>query len=235
MKELSSENTARSVVFKRSRLVLEAAQEECAGTKRAHHKKGDHTVEQLEKFLVLVVNAGHQMAREMTMQISSAMPGCSIMYAPTLHLAEWILKRKPVKLVVSSPLLPDGNVGRLRKTLENMRNPPDVVVVGKASSSDASLLDGRKYGYAGSHSLSAGNKIYKSSSDENRVASLGANIRNDLNNPLQEIVAMVFVAQAAGEVSQETRQALEAIERAAKNMSGVVNGLEDKIREVVSG
>jgi signal transduction histidine kinase len=66
------------------------------------------------------------------------------------------------------------------------------------------------------------------------LSELGADIRNDLNNPLQEIVAMAFVAQAAGELSPVAEQALDAIENAAMNLSQVVNALEGKIRGVMS-
>jgi uncharacterized protein YaaW (UPF0174 family) len=60
------------------------------------------------------------------------------------------------------------------------------------------------------------------------IRSLGADLRNDLNNPLQEIVAMVFVAKASGE-SSATSTALEAIDKAAQNLAGVVKGLETRI------
>lgn len=66
-----------------------------------------------------------------------------------------------------------------------------------------------------------------------RIRALGADLRNDLNNPLQEIVAMVFVAQATGGLAQPTNQALEAIDRAAKNMATVVSKLEEEDTEVV--
>ena len=66
------------------------------------------------------------------------------------------------------------------------------------------------------------------------ISSLGADLRNDLNNPLQEIVAMLFVAKAGGPVANgPTAQALDAIDRAAKNMASVVKTLEDKIRRAV--
>jgi len=66
-----------------------------------------------------------------------------------------------------------------------------------------------------------------------QISSLGADIRNDLNNPLQEIVAMAFVATSSDGLSPIAEEALSAIQRAATNMSSVVNSLEDKIRSVV--
>ena len=65
------------------------------------------------------------------------------------------------------------------------------------------------------------------------MKNLGADIRNDLNNPLQEIVAMVFVAKASGQ-SETADKALEAISNAAQNMAVVVSTLEDKIRGIVN-
>jgi signal transduction histidine kinase len=70
-------------------------------------------------------------------------------------------------------------------------------------------------------------------SDETHISSLGADIRNDLNNPLQEIVAMAFVATSSDGLSPIAEEALSAIQRAASNMSSVVNSLEEKIRSVV--
>ena len=74
--------------------------------------------------------------------------------------------------------------------------------------------------------------IHKRRVDES-VKNLGADIRNDLNNPLQEIVAMVFVAKASGQ-SETADKALEAISNAAQNMAVVVSTLEDKIRGIVN-
>jgi hypothetical protein len=45
---------------------------------------------------------------------------------------------------------------------------------------------------------------------------------------------MVFVARAGTETSATSDVALDAIERAATNMSKLVNALEDKIRNVVA-
>jgi signal transduction histidine kinase len=69
-----------------------------------------------------------------------------------------------------------------------------------------------------------------------RITHLGADLRNDLNNPLQEIVAMAFVASAfldtndGQPLSEETDRALRAINQAAQGMAQVVNNLEQKIR-----
>ena len=109
----------------------------------------------------------------------------------------------------------------------------------------AELFERSGYEFAAMRRLSsrtaARSSVVKSSQEslpppapvDSRIRSLGADLRNDLNNPLQEIVAMVFVAQASGAVSESTGQALEAIDRAAKNMAQVVSRLEQKMLEVV--
>lgn len=178
---------------------------------------------------VLVINASQEMAKEITMQLTLGIPGCSIMYAPTVALAKWIIKRRKIDLVVSSPMLPDGGIIQLRGELAKLPSPPDVVVVGEFNMISAAALDGAGYELANLRSLGAlPGELHQ------KIQSLGADIRNDLNNPLQEIVAMVFVANATGQ-SESLGQALTAIDNAAKNMATVVKGLEDKIRLTVLG
>jgi signal transduction histidine kinase len=70
--------------------------------------------------------------------------------------------------------------------------------------------------------------------NKNALALLGADIRNDLNNPLQEIVAMAFVATSSSQLSATAEEALGAIQRAATSMASVINSLEDKIRTAVT-
>ncbi len=193
---------------------------------------------------VLVVNASQEMAKEMTMQLTLAIPACSIMYAPTIELARWILTRRKIDLVVSSAILPDGNIIKLKETFSKMATPPDVVVVGPLTAQNAKMLDSLGYQLEevkrlGKVALASSPRTVPSIPVINRpplnqaIRSLGADLRNDLNNPLQEIVAMVFVAQSGGVVSPSTTQALEAIDRAAKNMAHVVKALEDKIAHAV--
>ena len=193
---------------------------------------------------VLVINDGQEMAREITFQLTLSFPGCSITYAPTLELARWILSRRRISLIVSSPVLPDGGIGRLRDTLEQLANPPDVVVVGDIALKSAELFGRSGYEFAAVRRMGAANPNRPSRVSpppampvvqpvDSKIRSLGADLRNDLNNPLQEIVAMVFVAQATGALSESTGQALEAIDRAAKNMAQVVSKLEEKMLNVV--
>ena len=198
---------------------------------------------------VLVINDSHAMAKEITMQLTLALPGCSITYAPTIELAKWILSRRKISLVVSSPVLPDGGIARLRDSLQKLNSPPDVVVVGDLALRSAELFKESSYEFAAVRRMGgradlpapiSKNRPTAAASNQaapppvdTKIRALGADIRNDLNNPLQEIVAMVFVAQAAGALAEPTSHALEAIDKAAKNMAQVVSKLEDKIFDVV--
>ena len=184
------------------------------------------------------------MAQEITMELALRIPGCSIMYAPSSELATWILKRRALDLVVSSPILPDGGIAKLRETLERIKRPPALLVVGELRADVVAALNGSVYKCTALKRYPSGSvrtapkteagKAERPPKIQRAIANLGADIRNDLNNPLQEIVAMVFVAQAAGDSqSASTDQALSAIDRAAKNMAEVVSKLEDKIRNAV--
>jgi len=207
-----------------------------------------------EKFTVLVINSSHEMAKEITLQLTLGIPGCAIMYAPTIELAKWILRRRKIKIVVSSPVLFDGGINRLKDTLESLESPPEVVVVGNMNIHNAELFSKSRYEFSSYRRIGAAKTEHQdpkpiqapiiqrknplSSSKpapkrlDTTIKLLGADIRNDLNNPLQEIVAMVFVAQNASQ-SALTEQALTAIDAAAKNMAHVVNALEEKIRGAV--
>jgi hypothetical protein len=198
---------------------------------------------------VLVVNSSYDMAKEITMQITLSMPHCSIMYAPTLELAKLILLKRRIHLVVASSMMPDGGILGIRSTLARVQNPPDMIVVGALSTQNSEMLSRSGYQLVSARRVGSLISSRKGVVPEPAPASiikhkdaiktLGADIRNDLNNPLQAIVAMVFVAKSATAgvlpegTSPATAQALEAIDRAAQGMAKVVNGLEEKIRQVV--
>jgi hypothetical protein len=195
-----------------------------------------------QDYRVLVLNSSRGFAKEITLELTLRIPGCSIMYSPSLELAKLLLQRRKVDLVVSAPLLPDGPVSRLESLLEQMQDPPDIVVVSERSrpltwisACRYTLADCRRIGPTQVASATKPQRVPEGPSKGNAcIKELGADLRNDLNNPLQEIVAMTYVARAAGSASASTLQALEAIDRAARNMSGVVNSLEAKIRAVVA-
>lgn len=184
---------------------------------------------------VLVINASRDMAAGIRNELMTSLPGCEITFAPSIELARWILRKGNVDLVVTSPILPDGNVVKLRDTLEAMPAPPPVVIIGDMTIQAAEELGASTYTFSSVRFL--GRKEApprKRNSLNERISSLGADLRDKLNNPLQEIVAMVFVAQAGGESSRVTDSALSAIDRAAKSLAQVVNGLEDTIKEAVT-
>lgn len=184
---------------------------------------------------VLVINASQDTAQEITLELSRTLPGCSILFAPTLQLALWILKRRSIDIILSSAVLPDGHLGKLHESLELMTPPPELVIISDLTTTRAELGSHPGYRFVElrrvqSHTPYAAKTV---PSPNTQISSLGADLRNDLNNPLQEIVAMAFVATSSDGLSPIAEEALSAIQRAASNMSTVVNSLEDKIRSVV--
>lgn len=109
-----------------------------------------------------------------------------------------------------------------------METPPDIMVVGELDAYSATDL--ATSGYLFSSMRLFGTEEEEKPKAQDPVKKLGADLRNDLNNPLQEIVAMIFVAKSSNEISPATLQALEAIDNAAKGMANTVKSLEDKIR-----
>ncbi len=180
---------------------------------------------------VLVINSSAAMAKEITLAITTKMPLCSIMYAPGVDVAVWLLRKRKIDVVVSSPMLPDGGVEKLVPVCEVLSPSPDLVIVGEPEPEQIRILSsfGRvhdAHGYFSSNNSSA-----QSSFNEDPFKKLGADLRNDLNNPLQEIVAMVYVAKAGDRISPVTVQALEAIDKATKGLAETVQGLEERLRK----
>jgi signal transduction histidine kinase len=182
---------------------------------------------------VLVINASQSMAHEITLELSRTLPGSTILFAPTLSLALWILKRRQINLILSSAILPDGALGTLHQFIELMSPPPELVVISNLHSTRAELGSHPGYRFVELRRVST-RQGEERQVIQSKISELGANIRNDLNNPLQEIVAMAFVAHSSQGLSPMAEEALSAIQRAAGNMADVVNMLEDKIRVVVS-
>jgi signal transduction histidine kinase len=180
-----------------------------------------------------VINASQNMAHEITLELSRTLPGSTILFAPTLSLALWILKRRQINLILSSAILPDGALGTLHQFIELMSPPPELVVISDLHSTRAELGSHPGYRFVELRRVST-RQGDERQVIQSRISELGANIRNDLNNPLQEIVAMAFVAHSSQGLSPMAEEALSAIQRAAGNMADVVSMLEDKIRVVVS-
>ena len=190
---------------------------------------------------VLVISASHSMAHEITAELSGTLPGSTILFAPTLELALWTLKRRSIDLILSSDRLPDGPLGKLHQFLELMSPPPELVVLSDLSSTRSQITSHPGYRFVEIRRLRARDDELTNLPENqsvpslnNTISELGADLRNDLNNPLQEIVAMAFVAHASDGLSPTAEHALSAIQRAASNMEGVVNKLEEKIRGAVS-
>jgi signal transduction histidine kinase len=117
-----------------------------------------------------------------------------------------------------------------------MSPPPELVLISNLHSSRAEFGSHPGYRFVELRRLSARNAPQQpqTAGIAQKISELGADIRNDLNNPLQEIVAMAFVAHSSQGLSPVAEEALSAIQRAAGNMADLVNMLEDKIRGVVS-
>ena len=221
------ENTANNVIFLREDQIIQEGP--------AIKAKGSAM-----SCTALVINASLDMAREITIELSRAIPDCNIMFAPTLELAIWLIKRRPIDLVLTSEALPDGSLAKLHSELSDLEQPPELLVLGDFCSSSAQFTEHSAYRFVELRRLSSAIGELQGASTADAapnvkavIEELGADIRNDLNNPLQEIVAMAFVAQSSNGLSPAAEQALTAIERAAKSMSHVVNGIEDKIKSVV--
>ena len=178
-------------------------------------------------FTVLVLNSNRDMANEIASQLAARVDECNIVYAPTLETAKILLKRRKIDLIVSSPMLPDGHIARLQPLLESLSDPPDVVIFADKEKRGLELFESPSYQFLSVRQV-------KSSDQQTPLREASKEIRDALNNPLQEIVALVFVAHST-RCSQTTDRALDAIEQAAQKMAGIVWGLEEKLyRNMVS-
>lgn len=184
---------------------------------------------------VLVINSSAAMAKEITLAITLKMPLCSIMYAPGVEVAGWLLKKRRIDVVVSSPMLPDGGIEKLIPVCELLNPSPDLVIVGSPEPEQLRIINrfGRTH-QASSYfepkpQAEALPKINRPVVDI--AKRVGADIRNDINNPLQEIVAMIYVAKTGKEVSPITVEALEAIDKATKGIAATVQGIEERLRD----
>ena len=217
--------------FKRRSFILPPASSE--SIRREHSgETGDET----EFPTVLIVNSSFDMAREITGELLRRVPTANLLYAPSLELAKFMLRKRRISLVVSNSVLPDGGVLSLRESLEAIENPPDVIVVGSLSASNREILRRVGYKHVASKTLGLGTPDAEHPVPHDKVdpiRALGENLRNDLNNPLQAIVAMLFVARASSTQGTVATEAFDAIDKAAQGMAAVVKGLEEKIRRAV--
>ena len=225
-------------MIKRSKLVFRRIQSRPVNPDLLRKPEAPNPSEMVERrsehgFTVLVINSSQAMAKEITIQLSLDIPGCLIMYAPTIELAKWLLSRRDIDLVVSSDILPDGNIFKLQSVLRKMKDPPDMVVVGNVLLQSTDSLEEIGYHFSRYRCLSPESVPTEPPKLAQVITDLGQDIRHHLNNPLQAIVAMAFVAQSGKADGKVLEQALDSIEKVAKNMSTIVNGLEEKIRDAV--
>jgi hypothetical protein len=182
--------------------------------------KTDHPIEN-QAFTVLVLNSNRDMANEIASQLAAKVDECNIVYAPTLETAKILLRKRKIDLVVSSPILPDGHITRLQPLLENLSHPPDVVIFADKEKRGLDLFESPSYQFLSVRQV-------PSKDQPTPLSEASREIRDALNNPLQEIVALVFVAHTT-RCSETTGRALDAIEHAAQKMAGIVWGLEEKL------
>lgn len=230
-------------------------------TRRLVVLKGGQTVRSEEikanECNVLLINATYSMAKEITHELAVSLPGCSITYTPTIELARIILRDRKIDLIISDAILADGTVSKLSPMLQQCDPQPDLLVVGAPQSDLERELHYAKYrkrqlgkekikpypiiqrgkntslAHANTQAIQQQDSHYRPTTAEPKhLAKLGADIRNDLNNPLQEIVTMVFVAQSGSEkeIDPTTATALGAIDKAANNMASVIHQIEERIR-----
>jgi anion-transporting ArsA/GET3 family ATPase len=174
-----------------------------------------------KSFTVLVLNSNRDMANEIASQLASKVDECNIIYAPTLETAKILLKKRTVDLIVSSPMLPDGHITRLQPMLESLPHPPNIVIFADKEKRGLELFESPSYQFISVRQVTSTDQLKP-------LQEVSQEIRDSLNNPLQEIVALVFVAHTT-RCSETTNRALDAIEQAAQKMAGIVWGLEDKI------
>lgn len=182
---------------------------------------------------VLVLGVAEKLATPLMENLKSQDEFGQILFAPTLGVAEWLLLKRPVSLVISTAHLPDGELKDLKKLLYRMIDIPSLIVLGShddvaqeiavAQRRKAPPLVHRKMHKLDAPALTQSIKV------------LGADLRNDLNNPLQEIVTMIYVAKMGGVDASVAREALAAIEKAASQMASVVGSFEGRMHSSIVG
>lgn len=176
---------------------------------------------------VLVLNNSQDMAKEITMELLLELPGSSITFAPTIASAKGISRMSKFDLIVASEMLPDGPVEQLAEQFARDQNPPDLLIVrrGRVEESRSAIGTTKTY-----QAVAGRSRETPKQSLHDTMEVLGEDIREDLGNPLMEIISMAYVARASGELNDDTAKALLAIDKVAERMARSINGLEDEIR-----
>jgi hypothetical protein len=184
---------------------------------------------------VLVLNNDARIAEAVTVQLLRLDPQISIIYAPTLTSAKVFLKGCPVSLIITEETLPDGSAYLLRSTLEESGQEPQLIILSQAHNFSGLPFEAvSPYRFArvqligSTHSYNRG--LTEASSNQcptkTHISALKRQIRAELkdsvNNPLQEILAMVYVARNCSETNALLNEALKAIETAAEKIASEV-------------
>lgn len=218
----------KPVKFQRRNFVLRAGPLKNTPQSSAPHRAEQLRIEQASpskarKRSVLVINSSRKVASAIKEELESSIPHSKIYFAPTFTSAASLLRRRPIDLIVSSSVLPDGSVDSLDDVLLELSEVPSVIVI-RESFGEGGHTIGEKL-------LGTLRLLDEEAASQELLSELGADLRNDLNNPLQEIVAMVFVAKAGNSGMMDS--ALGAIQNAADNMARVVSDIEERIRSAV--
>lgn len=195
-----------------------------------------HKIEQQElasRKTVLVVGLEERLATPLIQNLKNQKDFGQILFAPTLGVAEWLLLKREVSIVISTAILADGQLKDLKKLLYRMAEIPSLIVIGSSEdvSQELSVIKKRAtppYVHRKPHQLDT-------PAVTQTIKVLGADLRNDLNNPLQEIVTMVYVAKMGSPDASAANEALGAIERAANQMATVVKSFEGKMESSILG
>ncbi len=173
---------------------------------------------------ILIINNSSALAFHLKFELEHLLPGCEMVFTPTIEAAAIMLKSEDFSVVIAEASV---NKKDLTFQLEQCVAPPNLILVG---SEEAEIL-----GLAHSviFELASVRAIKPLPHVEDPVQTVGNDLRNDLNNPLQAILASVYVAKHLDAASEEAALALDAISHAASQMASTVRGLESRIRRAV--
>jgi hypothetical protein len=157
---------------------------------------------------ILVIGADIKEADLIAHELKAYAPDCQIYYSPNLQLSASILSRKEIELVITNNLIAKDFSDQLEYLILRATSYPKLLVLDNLGESENSS---------------------GLNSDHDPIAELGSDLRDKLNNYLQQIVSFVFAAQNSS--GRDSTAALSYIDKAARDMANTVSGIEDQIRE----
>jgi hypothetical protein len=183
---------------------------------------------------ILVVNGDSVLASQVMVQLKQLGSSVIPLFVPSLKAAQLMLRRSSFDLIIGSAMLPDGPLTGLEQDLQKVKNPPPVIVVDTIEEAAEVPLD-QEYRFAKlrhikrslyQHDIEISQSLLTHDRYIDSVLhEVSTDLRDKLNNPLQEIVAMVYVARNAPSETALVHSALQAIERAAQEMNGAVHSV----------